>query len=104
MRAEKDRKKREEEVLGYLDTVNDREREILSYLVQKNQQSFTADMGGELIATRKSKGLIEMGSGVHSPMTWPYTVPNFVWRELKRRQAEFNTANIDESPPWHICW
>ena len=104
-RAEEARMQAEREVLGYLDTLSPREREILSYLVQMNQQSFTCNMAGERIAPLKQKGLVQMASGVHTQMNWPFTVPNFVWAELQRRKAEFNTADLKgAAPPWVEPW
>lgn len=103
----KQRKRKEERerlrqtILGYLDTLSDSERDILSYHVQKNQQSFTTDMTGERIGTLKQKGLVEMASGIHREMSWPFTIPNFVWEELQRRKDEFNTAKLNDLDPWH---
>lgn len=91
-------------VLGYLNTLSDREREILSYLVQKNQQSFSADMAGERIGPLKQKGLVDMSSGVHTQMEWPFTIPNFVWEELQNLKEEFNTADLNEPQPWRDPW
>ncbi len=88
------------QVLGYLNTLSDSEREILSYLVQKNQQSFSGDMAGERIGPLKQKGLVEMASGVHTQMEWPFTIPNFVWEELQKRKGEFNKADWDGPQPW----
>lgn len=93
-----------QQVLGYLDTLSEVEREILSFLVQKNQQSFTADMAGKLIATLKQKGLVEMGPGVHTQLDWPFTVPNFVWEELMRRKEDFNIADLEGRVPWREQW
>jgi len=105
-RRQKERLRAEhrQQVLRYLDTLSNIEREILSYLVQTNRQSFTTDMAGDLIGTLKQKGLIEMGSGVHSALNWPFIVPNFVWEELKRRQDEFNTADLEGPVPWRERW
>jgi hypothetical protein len=89
-----------QKVLGYLDTLSDREYEILSYLVQKNQQSFTAEMGGTRIATLQQKGLIEMATGIYSSIDWPYTIPNFVWEELQRCKDAFTEAGLSGTPPW----
>lgn len=88
------------QALGYLDTLSGLEREIFSYLVQKTQQSFTTDMSGTRIGTLLQKGLVEMGSGVHGALDWPFTIPNFVWEELQRRKDEFNTANLNDPHPW----
>ena len=88
------------QVLGYLNTLSNSEREILSYLVQKNQQSFSGDLAGEWIGPLKQKRLVEASSGVHTQREWPFTIPNFVWEELQKREGEFNTADVDRPQPW----
>lgn len=90
----------EARVLTYLDTLSYDEKEILSYLILSNQQSFTADMASSKLATLKQKHLVAMGSGVHSQLDWPYTIPDFVWAELQRRKDDFSFADLREPHPW----
>jgi len=92
----------ERQTLRYLDTLSTIEKEILSYLVTNNTQSFTDFMGGSRIATLVQKGLIVMGAGVHSQMDWPYMIPNFVWAELQRRSEEFHSKNPHGPHPWRV--
>ena len=96
----KRRQTHEQMVIARLDTLSNSEREVLSYLIQANQQSFSAELAGDRVATLVQKGLVIRGSGVHSYIDWPFMIPNFVWVELQRRKDEFNTANLNHRPPW----
>lgn len=99
-RKEKTQARNQQKILGYLDTLNAREHKILSYLVQKKQQSFTADISEAPIATLRQKKLVEMGEGANEILNWPFMIPNFVWEELQKRRDEFNTAYLNGPLPW----
>lgn len=96
--------KNEGKVLVYLDSLSEDERKVLSYLVQKNQQSFNADMTARNVVTLKQKHLIVMGAGAMDVDDAPFIVPPFVWAELQVRKAEFNTANLSGPHPWRDHW
>ena len=90
------------EVIGFLESISDTEREILSYLVQKNQQSFVCSEESAVVATLVHKHLVVAAKdGPFDMDAWPHMVPNHVWQELQRRKDEFNTAGLQEAPPWH---
>ncbi|MGB8313658.1 MAG: super-infection exclusion protein B [Aestuariivirga sp.] len=91
-------------VLKYLDTLSQGERAVLSYLVQKNQQSFNGDMTARNVVTLQQKNLIAIGSGMMVQDDAPYIIPPFVWNELQARKAEFNTADLEGMHPWRDHW
>lgn len=92
------------ETLVFLNTLTDGERNVLSYLVQKNQQSFTGTMMGRNIVTLRQKRLIVMGTGIVAQDDVPYTIPPYVWAELQVRKEEFNTADLAGPYPWRDHW
>ena len=72
-------------VLAQLDTLNTGEAELLGTQAENNEQTFYAPMFHDPIAL----GLVEKGlaqrSRVGTPMGASYTIPDFVWREMRRR-------------------
>lgn len=91
-------------VYKFLDTLSAQEREVLSYLVIKNQQSFNADMMAKVVVTLQQKNLIAIGGGVMSQTDAPFIVPPFVWEELQRRKADFSKADLSGIHPWREHW
>jgi|GEM_PF-5507314 len=90
--------------LSFLDTLSEVETEILSYLVQKNQQSFQGEASGGHAAPLKQKGLIKIGSGIQRQNDCSFTIPPYVWEELQNRKDEFNTADLTGPHPWRVHW
>jgi hypothetical protein len=90
--------------LKFLDTLSEDERQVLSYLVQKNQQSFNGEMTARNIVTLRQKNLIAMGTGVMVQDDAPFIIPPFVWSELQARKVEFNTADLEGPHPWRDHW
>jgi hypothetical protein len=95
-----DLRKKHKEVLGFLDSLSDKEHVVLSYLVQNNQRSFDAVMTANVVATLRQKGLVTMGGGTVSVLDTPFTVPTLVWDELLIRRNEFNSCDVAGPHPW----
>ena len=91
-------------VFKFLDTLSAQEREVLSYLVLKNQQSFNADMMAKVVVTLQQKNLIAIGAGMMSQRDAPYIVPPFVWDELQRRKTDFSKADLSGIHTWREHW
>ena len=72
-----------------LDSLNAEERGVFSYLIGNNQRSFTTNITDAHVATLIQKRLIVRGSGDHSILNWPHTVPSDVWNALQLRRTEF---------------
>ena len=85
------------------------EREIISYLLAKNQKMFTYTMDGGYAITLISKGIVvcALGPG-QAYSTWevPFAVPDDVWDVLMKNKAEFPyTPGEEDKPyPWAIPW
>ena len=80
---------RRKNVLSHLDSLSKPETELLAYCLIQNQKSCTAVL--ERTVTLKDKGLIRYITGTHDLLKWPFTIPDFVWRELQKRRDEFDT-------------
>lgn len=91
-------------VFKFLDTLSEKEREVLSYLVLKNQQSFNADMTAKVVVTLRQKNLIAIGAGIMAQTNAAYIIPPFVWDELQRRKADFSMADLSGPYPWRESW
>lgn len=95
-----ERRKRRLEIRNALTTLSDKEREVLSFLFTRNQQSLVTQMGGPDVSTLVQKRLLVPSGGVHSMLEWPHMVPNDVWIELKVRAGEFQTADPTAPAPY----
>lgn len=91
-------------ILSRLNSLSDVEHRILSYLVQANNQSFNYRIDDGDVQGLVHKGLLRMAGGHQNIMAIPYSVPDFVWRELKKRPNEFNSAAPPQDPPWVKHW
>lgn len=76
------------EVLSHLDTLSAAEREALKYLVEHNQRTAVGALHFGALSTLRSKGLLEVATGIITPLETPHTVPIFVWDELLKRKGE----------------
>lgn len=88
-------------ILESLDTLSDEETQILMYMLYRHQTTVAAPLVNQFTHSLTSKGLLRRGSGSGNMMSWPFTIPPFVWEELQRRREKFlpdelvNRPNID---------
>jgi len=82
-------KKQRDWINQNLDTLGAGEREVLSYMVERNQRSLAGRLAYGGFGTLVQKGLLIRGAGQFNIMEWPHTVPEDVWDELVRRRDEF---------------
>lgn len=94
------RYKRSLKIRNLLVTLSDNEREVLSYLVMRTQQSLVTEMGGADVSTLVQKRLLLPANGVHSILEWPHKVPDDVWLELMMDAENFQTADPEGPPPY----
>ncbi|MAC89335.1 hypothetical protein [Maricaulis sp.] len=98
----------QQEVLQYLDHLDERDRQILAYLLEHNDRVFQAASDGGYAAKLVSTGIIKI-KGVHGQqmdmMAVPFEVPGFVWNELQKRRDQFPyTPEKGGGRPWVIPW
>jgi hypothetical protein len=99
------------EVRAYLPHMTAKDREIIGYLLAKNQKQFTADQDGgyatNLISRRIVMYAYQPGQ-VFSGRDVPMRVPDNVWTILKEHQSEFPYQSPGsgevEPQPWRIPW
>jgi acyl-coenzyme A synthetase/AMP-(fatty) acid ligase len=88
-----------------------KEREIVSYLLRKNQKMFTCTSDGGYANTLISKGIVVcalLGGQVFIESDVPFKIPDPVWDVLLKHKANFPYTKPKpgetEVYPWHIHW
>ncbi len=80
-------------VLDYIPHMTDKEREIIGYLLAKNQKMFGAEIDGGYASTLLARGIVRIAAkaGQHiDEMDVPMEIPDYVWEVL--------SAHRDKSP------
>ena len=107
------KKRFESEVRAYIPHMSEKDRDIIGYLLAKNQKQFTADQDGGYATNLISRKIVlyayqpgQVFRGTDVPMR----IPDNVWEILKERQSEFpyNSPKLRpdevEPAPWRIPW
>jgi hypothetical protein len=95
----RERCKRRTAIRLSLDTLSRQERWLLAYcLIRKRQTLLLSRISssGNVAAGLCQKGLMIPAAGVQNRFAWPYSIPPFVWRELRRRQRALAPENDTE--------
>jgi hypothetical protein len=94
----------------YIPYMTPEEKEIIGYLLAKNQKTFTAAADGGHGATLLSRGIIivlaQHGQQLDSENI-PMTIPDPLWDVFVKRKKEFpySPPTIgEESHPWRVHW
>jgi Super-infection exclusion protein B len=108
-----ERRQAQEEVRGYIPFMTQKEREIIGYLLAKNQKTLEADTDGGYANTLISRRIIilygqkgQQFRGTHTPMI----IPDHVWEVLVKHKSEFPYTpprlrpGETEPHPWRINW
>lgn len=95
--------RRERRLVKLLDELSHVEATILGTLVLRGNQVFTTTIDGGEAATLVAKGLVIQTPGQHSALDWPFSIPDGVWREMKRRKATLERFAVAGSP-WRTHW
>ena len=103
-REQRSNRKNRKVILTRLNSLSGVEHRILSYLVQANNQSFNYRADDGDVQGLVGKGLLFTPPGQYNFHMVPFIVPDFVWRELKKRSAEFTSAAPPEDKPWVKDW
>jgi hypothetical protein len=106
-----EKRRAQKQVRDYIPCMTTKEREIIGYLLSKNQKMFTADEDGGYAATLMSRRIIviaalrgQMIRGSRVPMA----IPDHVWEVLAKHRDQFPykppPRGQVEPEPWRINW
>lgn len=95
----------------YIPQMTSKERQIIAYLLAKNQRMFTNDLDGGEAITLISRGIVTRAvrpGQVFDPTQVPFEVPEHLWSVLLKHKAEFPYASprpgVTEAHPWRTHW
>jgi hypothetical protein len=91
-------------VASELQHLDDRERQIIAYLLEKNIKSFRTELDGGYAVTLISKNLIvraQQPGQLCGTRNVPFVVPDYVWDVLVEHKAEFRYRS-ESALPWAI--
>jgi hypothetical protein len=96
-------------VREYIPHMTEKEREIIAYLLAKNQKTFQTTIDGGHAATLMARGIVRAaGHQYVDQRRVPFTVPDHLWEVLAQHRANFPYAppvrGEAESHPWAIHW
>lgn len=98
-------------VQNYLLRLTEKEKEIIAYLLAKNQTMFTCDSDGEEARTLITSGFVVCAlrpGQVFIEGEVPHAIPEYVWTVLVKNKDLFpyQPANDDdiETYPWRTSW
>lgn len=97
-------------VVKAISQMDSKEREIIGYLLAKNQRMFTNTPDGGYANTLISKGIIILAlrPGQAFSNETPFEVPEHIWNVLLKYKAEFpyvaREPNQGGPYPWRIPW
>ncbi|MFB9982823.1 hypothetical protein ACFSQQ_26205 [Mesorhizobium kowhaii] len=86
-----------------LNELTARERNILAFLVTRNERHFVSNINGGYAASLIGRGLIHLAARPGqslSALSVPFTVDEYVWEALQARREEFKHANPTGKPPY----
>jgi hypothetical protein len=91
--------------------MTDKDREIIAYLLAKNQSMFTSTPDGGHANTLISKGIIVcalLPGQAYTEIDVPFRVPDYIWDVLLKHKAEFPytppKAGETKPYPWRVSW
>jgi hypothetical protein len=93
----------------YLPFMSAQEREIIGYLLAKNERVFTADSDAGHAATLLGKRYVRIAvRGRQEVMqhSVPMEVPEHLWKVFQKNKTMFPVINPDDysAPPWRVHW
>jgi hypothetical protein len=84
------------ETLAQLETLSQRERDVLLQCVNLNQRTIHRNINDSAVNSLRSKGLITIArSG--SALSMPFTIPKFVWEYIKANDVILFPELLDET-------
>lgn len=96
------------DVEKYIPYMTVKERDIIAYLLCKNEKTFECEMTGGYANTLISRGIVvrtlRPGQSF-SPSDMPVSIPDHVWDVLVKHKNKFPySATDDNGHPWRIPW
>ena len=96
----------------YIPFMTEQEKQIIAYLLAKNQKMFSAESDGGYAAPLLSRGIVVIAAqpGQHVTTTdVPMAIPDHVWSVLESYRTQFpytkpNRRDGIEPYPWRIPW
>jgi hypothetical protein len=79
-------------VRNYIPHMTSQEKQIIAYLLAKNQKTITADQDGGYASTLISRGILVLAlqrGQVFRGSDTPFAVPDYIWDELTRHKEQF---------------
>lgn len=92
---------------NYIPHMTDKEREIIAYLLNKNQKTFTCAVDGGYANTLMARGIVVSATRrgqIFDGENMPATIPDAVWDILIKYKDQFPYRTTDETHPWRIHW
>ncbi|CCD94320.1 hypothetical protein BRAO375_3450003 [Bradyrhizobium sp. ORS 375] len=91
-----------------VDSLSDKERNILAFLLHHNQRMFTCAFDYGHAATLVARGIIRAAvqpGQAFDPENMPAELPLEVWRWLRPRREQFPYTGTENDPfPWRKAW
>ena len=95
----------------YIPFMTTKEKEIIGYLLAKNQKIFAADDDGGYAAPLISRGIVRVAARpgqIFDLHRVPMGIPDHIWKAFARRRDEFpytppQDGNTDKEP-WRVSW
>jgi len=99
-------------VVDYIPHMTPKERQIIAYLLAKNQKMFTCDSDGGYANTLISRGILVralISGQVFAASDMPVAVPNHIWDVLVAHKDQFpykpeRGERGVETHPWRVPW
>jgi hypothetical protein len=101
-------------VRNYIPHMTDHEKQIIGYLLAKNQKMFSAESDGGYAAPLLSRGIVIVAArpGQHVSMSdVPMAIPDHVWDVLVKHKDQFpykpptpRRRDDVEPHPWRVPW
>jgi hypothetical protein len=96
----------ETEIREELGELNSKEREIVAYLLYRNERLFTADLDGGHAATLIARGIVRNAlrpGQVFDMADVPMEIPRPIWNVLKTMKDQFPYSGDEDEPyPWRV--
>lgn len=93
----RERKKRKA-TLDSLPTLSPEERFLLAHCLSQQQTTLSIDVTDQWAKALVAKGIMETYAGLGRPLSWPFTVRDFVWKHINRN-PRLIFQNADLNPP-----
>jgi len=103
IRATKHGKQFRDAVLNSLNGLTGQERFLLAYCIHTNQRTVYLKLTDSAGQSLCNQGLLEKAGGTGSMLTWPHTMPMFVWAYIRKNpkvllsDADWRSAELLEA-------